>query len=125
MLLAARVALPTGFGAGLDRPLRRWDGGSRWLIAQDFAAIGLAALFLLVPLAMIVVRGVPGLADLTPDIARAGARSVAVALVSTALCIGAALVLALAIQRGAAWMEVAGMLPLAASSLVLEQGFSC
>jgi thiamine transport system permease protein len=64
-------------------------------------------------------RGGPGLPG---EVWAAAARSVAVALVSTLISVTGALVLALKVQRGARWMEVLGMLPLAASSLVLGTG---
>ena len=49
-LLALRMALPTGMGAGLDRVVRRWDRGSAWL---DGLCIGVVALFLLLPLLLL------------------------------------------------------------------------
>jgi thiamine transport system permease protein len=91
---------------------------------MDAAVIGAAAVFLLVPLGMVVARGLPGLSDLPPGLWAAAARSLLVALVSTALCLVAALALAGAIVQGR-WprmLEAAGMLPLAASSLVLGTG---
>ncbi len=53
----------------------------------------------------------------------AAARSVAVALVSTAVTMAAALVLALGAARGGGrWIDLAAALPLAASGLVLGTG---
>jgi thiamine transport system permease protein len=106
----------------MDRPVQRWDAEGGWLRRLDGVAIGAAALFLLVPLGLVVARGVPGMMELPQGVWSAAARSVAVALASTVLCIGAVLALALQIERGSRWMEVAGMLPLAASSLVLGTG---
>jgi thiamine transport system permease protein len=122
VLLAARVSLPDAFGAGLDRPVRRWDGMNRGSRLLDTFVIGGAAIFLFAPLMLVFARGVPGIAALPGDIWMAAVRSVAVALVSAALCMAGALVLALAVQHGALWQEAAGMLPLAASSLVLGTG---
>jgi thiamine transport system permease protein len=122
VLLAARLAMPTGFGGGLDRAVVRWDAARPILVLQDSIAIGFGALFLLVPLAMILVRGMAGIAELPGGLVAAAVRSVAVALGSTVLCVSAAVVLALGVQRGARWMELAGMLPLAASSLVMGTG---
>lgn len=115
-LLAWRVALPGGFGAGLDRTVARWDGGPGWL---DAAVITLAAAFLLLPLAMIVWRGVPGLVALPDAVWAAAGRSLIVALVSTGLVIVMALALAL---RGGRLIAIVGVLPLAASSLVVGTG---
>ena len=124
VLAAGWLALPDGSGAGLDRPVVRWDARGAGLRVLDGAVIVAVAAFLLVPLSLVVARGIPGVLALPAPVWMAAARSVTVALISTALCMTAALVLALAIQRGR-WgrvLEVAGMLPLAASSLVLGTG---
>lgn len=113
--LAWRMTAVDGFGAGLDRSVDRWDG-SRW---ADGVIIALAAAFLLVPLVMVIVRGVPGLFELPSDIWRAALRSVIVAIISAALCIGLTLALAL---RGGRTVGLVGVLPLAASSLVVGTG---
>jgi thiamine transport system permease protein len=118
------VAREGGFGAGLDRPAPITAPGG-WRRIADAAAITLAAAFLLIPLAAIVYRGVPGLVDLPTGLPQAIARSVAVALASTLLTGVAALTLALAVAartKGATLFEAAAMLPLAASGLVLGTG---
>ncbi|WP_103335280.1 ABC transporter permease subunit [Pseudotabrizicola formosa] len=117
------VATP-GFGAGLGRaPLLRVRGVR--LMLADTLAIGGAALFLLLPLAAIGLRGLPGLSDLPPAVWQGASRSVAVALASTALTVPAALILALAVTksgRGAGLMDAVALLPLASSGLVLGTG---
>ncbi|MBK1635317.1 thiamine/thiamine pyrophosphate ABC transporter permease ThiP [Rhodovulum adriaticum] len=125
-LLALGAALPTGFSGGLDRPLARWDADSSVLRLQDAAVLSLAAGFLMVPLMLVVVRGLPGLADLPPAVWQAAGRSVAVALASAVLCVGLALPIALAATRlggarGAA-LQGTGMLAIAASPLVMGTG---
>jgi thiamine transport system permease protein len=77
-----------------------------------------------VPLSMIVLNGLPGLVQLSGAVWLAAARSIGVALAATFISLVATLILALAIERGrgARMMELAGMLPLAASSLVLGTG---
>ena len=124
VLLSLRIARPTNFGAGLDRAPMLWPRLGPAVAVQDTVAIGASAVFLLLPLAMIVMRGVPGLADLPPAVWPALVRSVTVAAASTALTMTAAVILALAIVqgRGAKPLELAAMLPLAASSLVLGTG---
>ncbi len=117
-VVAWTITLPDSFGAGLDRTVQRWDGG-RWTKVRDGAAIAAAAAFLLLPLAFIVGRGLPGLLDMPSQVWAAAMRSVCVALVSVALCIGMSLTLAL---RGDALTSVAGAVPLAVSSLVLGTG---
>ena len=60
------VWLTTGpvLGAGLGRPVERWDAGGLGKRLLDAGWIGAAALFLLVPLALVALRGVQGLDDL-------------------------------------------------------------
>lgn len=122
-LIAFRVGLPATDSPGLDRPVERWDAESRLLRLQDAALITLAALFLLIPLALVVADGVPGLFALPDPVWRSALRSLGVALGSAALCGGMALTLALArTASGRAVFDLAGMLPLVASPLVLGTG---
>lgn len=123
-LAVARFAVPSAFGAGLDRPVARWDAGSAGLRALDAVLLGLAALFLLAPLASVVAAGLPRLATLPEPVWRAALRSLAVALGSTVLAMGLALPLSLAVacRSRARLLETVGMLPLATSSLVTGTG---
>ena len=107
---------PEALGAGLDRVVEHHAPGGRML---DALAVALAALFLMAPLAMILARGLPGLADLPGGLWSAAARSVAVALGATALTLAMALALAL---RGGALARLSMLLPLAASGLVMGTG---
>ncbi|MEO1154292.1 MAG: thiamine/thiamine pyrophosphate ABC transporter permease ThiP [Pseudomonadota bacterium] len=127
--LAAWVAVPAAMGAGLDRPLQRWDAARGPARVLDAGWIGLAALFLLVPLSMIVIRGVPQLAGLPVQVFEAAGRSVVVAVASAVLVLCLALPLASAAQalRGtravaAGVMESVGYLSIAASPLVIGTG---
>lgn len=113
--IAWGITSPEVSGAGFDRAVQRWDGG----VKRDVLAISLAALFLILPLGMIVLRGSSALLSLQPDIWQAALRSVLVALCSSALCTAMALALAL---RAGRLVAVTGVLPLAASSLVLGTG---
>ena len=124
VLLSLRIAKATTFGAGLDRAPLMWPKLGPATALQDTVAIGAIAVFLLLPLAMIMLHGVPGLADLPPAVWPALLRSVTVATASTVLTMTATVILALAIVRGqgAKPFELAAMLPLAASSLVLGTG---
>lgn len=122
--LAGRLSIPTGFGAGLDRRAGP-QAPPGWRRLADGLAIGLAALFLMAPLLAVLIRGAPGLADLPPSVWAALLRSITVALGSTLLSVGAALILVLAVVRAAPGrraFEVAAMLPMAASGLVLGTG---
>ncbi|MBE2277065.1 MAG: thiamine/thiamine pyrophosphate ABC transporter permease ThiP [Rhodobacteraceae bacterium] len=121
-LAAWALARRAGFGAGLDRALPLAAPGG-WRQGVDGAVLALAAAFLLAPLAAILASGAPGLLQLPDQVWPAAVRSVAVALVSALMTVGVALVLAEARAAGRlGWVELAAMLPLATSGLVLGTG---
>lgn len=113
------IAVPSALGGGLDRVVQRWDTGGSTRFS-DACAIGMAALFLLVPLTLVLSRGVTEIAALPNSVWLAAGRSVGVAIFSALLCVVAAL--ALAMLRGSAVAGLAGTLPLAASGLVIGTG---
>ncbi|MGR3662771.1 MAG: thiamine/thiamine pyrophosphate ABC transporter permease ThiP [Paracoccaceae bacterium] len=126
--IALKVHVPEATGGGLDRVVERFDG-RRWQVRiADTGWIIAAALFLMLPLAMIVLRGVPGLAGLSGSVLEAAARSVLVALGSVGLAVVLALSMALAIHglRRRRWLagplEGIGYLAIATSPLVLGTG---
>lgn len=121
LLVTARMVLPSGFGAGLDRAQPMPKGLTPRSPLPDAAMILLAAAFLLVPIGGILARGLPAFADLPPSVWRAAGTSLAVAGGSTALTLALALPLALAATRHR-WAEVSAMLPLSASALVMGAG---
>jgi len=123
-LVALRLTLPQATAAGLDRPVERWDAARPLLRLQDAAAVTLAAALLITPLALIVAQGAPRLFTLPAPVWHAAVTSLVVALASAALATSAALALALGISaaRRPQGLELAGMLPLAASPLVLGTG---
>jgi thiamine transport system permease protein len=122
-LAALRLATGTGFGTGLDRALQRWDGQGTSARLGDGAAIALAAAFLILPLAAIATSGLATLPGLPVAVWQAALVSILVALVSTALLLAIALPIAItAALRHLAWVEVAGLLGLAASPLVIGTG---
>ncbi|MES2665784.1 MAG: thiamine/thiamine pyrophosphate ABC transporter permease ThiP [Pseudomonadota bacterium] len=116
------LARPAAFGAGQDRAtLPAAPGG--WRKGMDAAVILAAALFLILPLGAVVLRGLPGLADLPASLWPATLRSLLVALVSATLSTAAALTLALAVAaRPNRLFDAVAMLPLATSGLVLGTG---
>lgn len=124
--LAFRLALPAGLGSGFDRTLQRWDAGAILLRWTDGLAILAAALFLLAPLAAVLLDGLPGLIRLPGGIGAAALRSVGVALTSTALVLALALPMAILIERagraGGGIIEAVGYLSIAASPLVIGTG---
>lgn len=122
MGLARWIAVPAGFGAGIVSQ-QGPRGPKGWRVAADIAAITLAAGFLLWPILAVTLQGLPRIPLLPPEVWHAALRSVIMALISAALTIGLGLILALTIARGrAGWIELAGMLPLVASPLVLGTG---
>ena len=121
VLLAARLTLPLGLGAGQDRALAiRAPGG--WRAGLDALILAVAALFLILPLAAVVWDGLPALVRLGAPVWQAALRSALMALGSAALSVSAALVLAQASARGARVTELAAMLPMSASGLVMGTG---
>ena len=97
--------------------MQRFDSAGTRLI--DVAVLSSVAVFLLVPLAMIVARGLPGLLQLPVEVYEAALRSILVACSSAVLCGGMALALCL---RGGPLLLVISALPLAASALVVGTG---
>lgn len=123
-LLVLRVAVPATMGTGLDRPLDRFDRQSPLRIAGDWLAITLAALFLLLPLLAVLLRGVGGVLDLPGSVWVAAQRSVALSLATAALAVALSLPMALLIARGRArgLLETIGALSIAVSPLVIGTG---
>ncbi|MFD1480134.1 thiamine/thiamine pyrophosphate ABC transporter permease ThiP [Paracoccus nototheniae] len=122
LLLARRIAVPAGFGAGMDAP-QGPPGPAGWRRATDALVIAAAAGFLLWPMLAVTLTGLPRIPGLPGDVWAAAGRSAVMAVISALLSVAACLALALTIARGAGrWVEGAGMLPLIASPLVLGTG---
>tara|TARA_R110002049_G_scaffold117332_2_gene270524 strand:+ start:106681 stop:108198 length:1518 start_codon:yes stop_codon:yes gene_type:complete len=123
-VLALWLIPAISLGGGLDRPIRRWDardGGRRLL---DIAVITLAALFLLLPMVAVVLRGVVGLPQLPLSIWQATVNTLLVAGLSVLVLAALALPMAGWIasrQRGG--VEAIGLLGLAASPLMIGTGW--
>ncbi|WP_170559681.1 thiamine/thiamine pyrophosphate ABC transporter permease ThiP [Ruegeria atlantica] len=119
-LVALKFSRGDGFGTGLDRALRRWDGG---LPAIDTFWILAAAVFLMLPLASVVISGIAGFFDMPAIVFRAALISVLVAAASTAVLLLLALPMATAAASGRyGFVELSGILGLAASPLVIGTG---
>ena len=122
-LLALRLSAGEGFGAGLDRPVERWDAATPGLRLADTLAILLAALFLIVPMSAVAVEGLPGLAALPASVWRAALTSLGVAALSLAVLAALALPMVAALSTGRRrWIDLAGLLGLAVSPLALGTG---
>jgi thiamine transport system permease protein len=116
------IAVPAVMGAGLDRIVERWDTPKAW---GDGALLAVMTLFLVTPILMILIDGLPNLFTLPASVYQAAGRSLGVALASMAIGVGLALVIALMVvrlKRGAVLVESIGYLVLAASPLVIGAG---
>ncbi|MCP5037221.1 MAG: thiamine/thiamine pyrophosphate ABC transporter permease ThiP [Rhodobacteraceae bacterium] len=123
-MLALRFGLPgAGFGAGLDHIARRWEAEQPVLRVIDTALIILAALFLIIPLSMVVWNGLPGIAALPTPVWVAALRSLGVALAATAISLILAIsIAALSVLNKLQVVGSLGMLGIAASPLVIGTG---
>ncbi len=129
--VALRMAIGEGFGSGLDRPLRRWDGQAAVARGLDVVWITAAGLFLVLPLAAIVLSGIPGLLSLSARSAdllvRAAGNSLVISATSTLLMLVLVVPMTVAIalrplNGGGVLAELAGLLGLAVSPLVIGTG---
>ena len=123
-VLALGIVPPITLGGGLDRSVRRWDaraGLQRW---ADAAAIALGALFLLLPLGAVVLRGIPGLWDLPSSVWQAAWVSLQVAALSILVVLALSLPMAGWIaSRPRGGVEAIGLLGLSASPLMIGTGW--
>jgi thiamine transport system permease protein len=122
--LALWILPPLVLQSGLDRPLVRWDARGRLFRGLDALWIGLAALFLLLPLSAVVLSGLVGLGQMPVSVWGAAWTSTWVAVLSTSLMIAVALPVAAWLgqsDRGGA--EAITLLGLAASPLMIGTGW--
>ena len=117
-LLALRLAQGNGLGAGLDRPVQRWDD-ALILRLQDAGVLTLSLAFVGLPILLLVIKGATSLPLMPPVVWQAALTSILVALASTAMAL--ALGLALALPRRGLFDAVA-LMTLSASPLVLGTG---
>lgn len=123
-LLALRFVPAIAVGGGLDRVMPRWDARGGLQRLGDAVVIGLAALFLLVPLAAVVLRGARGLPTMPASVYQAAGISVAVAVASILVLLLLALPMAGWIaQRRTGSLEAVGLLGLSASPLMIGTGW--
>lgn len=123
-VLALWLIPSVSLGGGLDRMQQRWDvrgGAARF---WDSVVIGLAASFLVLPLAAIFVSGLHGLADVPASVWITAWTSTWVALASTFALLAVALPMAgwIATSRRTS-VEAVGLLGLAASPLMIGTGW--
>lgn len=123
-MLALWLVPALSVGGGLDRAIPRWDarGGAQRL--GDVIVITLATLFLLVPLAAVVLRGVMGLSAMPSSVYQAAGISIAVAAMSIVLLLILALPMAgWIVGRKTGGVEAIGLLGLSASPLMIGTGW--
>ncbi len=120
--LARAFPVPDGMGRGLDHAPKLIPPLSGFLRLQDGVAISAVLMFLLTPLALIVLGGLQGFATLPVEVWWAALRSVGVALGSVLITFMLAVPLAFAVSGRSRLAELAASVPVALSPLVLGLG---
>lgn len=118
LVALARLTPATLAMTTLDRPVPSPGRAGRMI---DSFVISAAAVFLLVPLAVVVLRGLPALSDLPAPVWQAALTSVRVTALSMAILAPMVLILSLASQHST-WPELAGALALLGSPMVIGTG---
>ncbi|MBE9475610.1 MAG: thiamine/thiamine pyrophosphate ABC transporter permease ThiP, partial [Proteobacteria bacterium] len=128
-LLALSFAKTTTFSTGLGRPAERWDGQNRFHKYSDTGLLTLTGLFLFLPLAAILFKGIQHLPKLPASVISASMNSIMISLGSATICIGLALTISCLIvrltqnnKRTAYLVESIGFLSLVASPFVIGTG---
>lgn len=126
-LILFKTQVPQVNSASLDRVVGQWQIKNRPMMWVDVFFILLAASFLLVPLSMVTLRGLPGIVALPEVVWGSALRSVFVALASAGISLGLALSMSIAIiglpsRVPSRILEGVGSLAIAASPLVLGTG---
>lgn len=121
-LFVARLALPPVWGTGLDRALPAWPGLRPVSRVVDVLAIGLAAAFLLAPLAALIARGAADVLTLPAVVWEAALRSLVLAVISALLAVLLALLISVASLQRQAVGEAVSFLGIAVSPLVIGTG---
>ncbi len=109
--------------AGFDRAVQRSDAGAIGLRIQDTFYLGFAALFVILPLAMVIKSGLTGILNMPDVVWWAALRSVLMAIASSAVMLALVLPLAqIAANEKRAWPEAIAYLSVSASPLVIGTG---
>lgn len=119
-VVALRHDAGQAMGSGLDRVVQRWDT-TPLSKALDATALGLATLFLILPIAMVAIQGLMGLGQLPPQVWAALQVSLVMALASTFVTLALALPIGLATIRHPR-LEMVGLIGIVSSPLVLGTG---
>lgn len=110
-----------GFGAGMDRAIRRQDAQTPLLITQDIVVLLGVSLFLVLPLLMILLRGLPGIWHLPLAVWLSVKTSLTVVLFSVIIGMAASFALSMAAVR-IRWLEGIALLGIATSPMVIGTG---
>ena len=125
-VLCLKVLTTQGFGAGLDRPVERWDSAGWAQRLADMIWLALMTTFLLGPIAMVLAHGLPQMANLPTSVWPALGGSILIALSATFIALCLSLAIALLITgcgpKTGRSIDAAAMLSLTASPLVLGTG---
>ena len=122
-ILAFRFAVPRVLGSGLDRPAMQWEAFAERARVTDAAFLTIAALFLILPMAALVAKGLPAIWSLPPSVWQAALRSILLAVSSAMLALLVALPMAAVMaRRHQTGLELIGTLSIAISPLVLGTG---
>ncbi len=129
VIASLKLSRQADFGATLGAPVLRFDARGGWRLWQDRIVLLGVTLFLGAPLLAVVLRGVPGLANLPVSLWPAMVNSLLIALGSALLALLLALLLAGFIDglrarqaRGASVVEGIALSTLALSPFVLGTG---
>lgn len=123
-VLALWLVPALGIGGGLDRMMPRWDARAGVQRVGDALVIAMAALFLFVPMAAVLWRGLRGLPQMPVEVWSAAGTSIWVALGSIVVLLVLALPMAGWIAgRAGGGVEAIGLLGLSASPLMIGTGW--
>lgn len=127
--LTIMISQPMHFAQGLDRKTERWDARELRYRVFDTATLTLVCLFLFLPLASVVLRGILPLFTLPSSVWVAAFNSVTVAVISAGLSVCMSIAMSAFLIRIARRrktvsqvMEIVGFLTLAASPFVIGTG---
>ena len=123
-VLALWLVPALSIGGGLDRMMPRWDARAGVQRVGDALVIAMAALFLFVPMAAVLWRGLRGLPQMPVEVWSAAGTSIWVALGSIVVLLVLALPMAGWIAgRAGGGVEAIGLLGLSASPLMIGTGW--
>ncbi|MGC1497315.1 MAG: thiamine/thiamine pyrophosphate ABC transporter permease ThiP [Sulfitobacter sp.] len=123
--LAALWMIPQiSIGGGVDRPVQRWGVENTAQRSLDIAVITISALFLLLPLAAVLLRGLTGLPQVPSSVWQAAGASLFVATISVlVMCLLALPMAGWIASKRSGGVEAIGLLGLSASPLMIGTGW--